>query len=82
MHSEMFPKEGESGQVPTRYYFTYTSNYAHLKCAGQDSQGKQCLFRYWFKFKTFPDSTQEDGIGYYDFELFRLINSNHSLPLH
>jgi len=80
MHSGCFPSERENPRC--RYYLNYTVNYAHLKCAGQDRNGKQCLFRYWFKFKTYPNSNCEDGIGHFDFELFRLINSNHSLPLH
>jgi hypothetical protein len=65
----------------TRYFLHFTEKYAVLKCSCLSS-GKECLFKYWFKFKRMANSCSSTGEEFYDFELFRLINSNHSLPLH
>lgn len=59
------------------YFIHFTDKYAQLKCSGRTHSGKECLFRYWFKFKRNAASGEN-----FDFELYRLINSNHSLPLH
>ena len=70
-----------SDPAKSKYFINFTSNYAQLKCSCRPC-GRECKFRYWFKFRTMPNSNCEGGVEYYDFELFRLINSNHSMPLH
>lgn len=65
----------------THYFLNFTDNYAQLKCSAT-CNSKKCLFMYWFKFKSLRNSNCKGGIERYDFKLFRLINSNHSMPLH